>query len=350
MLADSPLAGKAIGESRLHRDSSVNVITIERAGRGSGTLLAPSDGTKVQVGDVLLVDLFTPNPDVAGLCEKYKFEALPLPGTYFSDRSQEIGMAEVIVSAESPLAGKTLLESRFGSRTSVTVIGLRRGPAANEGGVLDEPLRVGDTLLVVGQWKHIERLGPDDGGVIIMRLPTEVDEVRPVRGWAVHAVVALLIVVGLMVSGIVPNLQAALLGCLIMGLLGWPDMNSAHKSISWKTLVLIVGMLPFSIALQRAGGVDPAAGGLMRVTSGARTHVVLACLFFITAGLGLFISNTATAALMAPVAIQVARDLAGGPLTLSSIRYTTASTPAPRRTRRTDRRKSPPRLATPQTS
>ena len=66
-MADSPLAGKAIGESRLYRDSRVNVIAIERAGRGSGTLLAPSDGTKVQVGDVLLVDLFTSNPDVAGL-------------------------------------------------------------------------------------------------------------------------------------------------------------------------------------------------------------------------------------------------------------------------------------------
>ena len=66
-----------------------------------------------------------------------------------------------------------------------------------------------------------------------------------------------------MVSGVVPNVQAALIGCLLMGLLGCVDLTSAYRSISWKTLVLIVGMLPFSIALQRTGGVDLAADALV---------------------------------------------------------------------------------------
>ena len=84
------------------------------------------------------------------------------------------------------------------------------------------------------------------------------------------------LVVALMVSGVVPNAQAALIGCLLMGLFGCVDFNSAYRSINWKSLILIVGMLPFSIALQRTGGVDLAADALIAVVGGAAPRVVLA--------------------------------------------------------------------------
>jgi di/tricarboxylate transporter len=122
-----------------------------------------------------------------------------------------------------------------------------------------------------------------------------------------------------MVTGIVPNVQAALIGCLLMGLLKCIDMSSAYESISWQTLLLIVGMLPFSIALQRTGGVDLAADGLVAVVGGASPRVVLAALFLITSMLGLFISNTATAVLMAPVALAVAKDLGASPYPFAMI-------------------------------
>jgi di/tricarboxylate transporter len=78
-------------------------------------------------------------------------------------------------------------------------------------------------------------------------------------------------------------------------------------------LVLIVGMLPFSLALQRTGGVDLAADALIQVIGGAGPRLVLASLFAITSLLGLFISNTATAVLMAPVALAIAEDLGASP-------------------------------------
>jgi di/tricarboxylate transporter len=77
--------------------------------------------------------------------------------------------------------------------------------------------------------------------------------------------------------------------------------------------VLIVGMLPFSLALQRTGGVEVAAEALVAIAGEAAPRVVLAVLFAITAMLGLFISNTATAVLMAPVALAVAADLGLSP-------------------------------------
>jgi di/tricarboxylate transporter len=90
--------------------------------------------------------------------------------------------------------------------------------------------------------------------------------------------------------------------------------------------VLIVGMLPFSIALERTGGVELAADGLRAVTGGAGSHFVLACLFAITATLGMFISNTATAVLMAPVALAVADEMKVSPYPFAMIVALAAST------------------------
>lgn len=322
----SPLVGKTLGEIESGGLTGVSVIAVERAGRRGSVLIEVGEGTELRAGDVLLLDLHGAGVDVAALAERYGFERLAIPGGYFADRSQEIGMAEVIVPADSHLVGKSVVEARFRSRTGVSVIGLRHGSAAQEGAILDEKLKIGDTLLVVGPWKRIQSLSRDDAGVLVMQLPTEVDQVLPVQGKAWQAVGCLLVVVVLMVSGWVPNVQAAFIGCLLMGLTGCIDIGSAYRSISWKTIVLIVGMLPFSIALQRTGGVEIAADALTRLTSGSGTYVVLGSLFAITALLGLFISNTATAVLMAPVAIAVAKEMGVSPMPFAMIVALGAST------------------------
>src|SRR5262249_35266106 len=86
------------------------------------------------------------------------------------------------------------------------------------------------------------------------------------------------------------------------------------------------GMLPFSMALQRTGGVDRMADGMMALLGGAGAHAVLASLFAITALLGLFISNTATAVLMAPVALAIAKDLDASPYSFAMTVALAAST------------------------
>jgi di/tricarboxylate transporter len=78
-------------------------------------------------------------------------------------------------------------------------------------------------------------------------------------------------------------------------------------------------MLPFSLALQRTGGVDLAADAVVNLVGGAAPHLVLATLFVITAAIGLFISNTATAVLMAPVALAIAKDLGASPYPFAMI-------------------------------
>jgi di/tricarboxylate transporter len=238
---------------------------------------------------------------------------------YFTSRTQEIGMVEALVPAESPLVGQTILQARLRSDYGVTAIGLRRGRKPAGSDLLEQTLEVGDTLLLFGFWSDLQQLQGDDADLVLLNLPAEFDDALPAPARALEAVLCLAVTVGLMISGVVPNVQAALIGCLLMGLFRCVDMTSAYRAVSWKTLVLIVGMLPFSIALQRTGGVDLAAGALVVVAETASPWVLMALLFMITSMLGLFISNTATAVLMAPVAVAVAVELGLSPYPFAMI-------------------------------
>jgi di/tricarboxylate transporter len=324
--AASPLVGKTLGELQFRDSLGASIVALERQTRLTREVLRVSAQTMLLAGDVMLVDLSEPQEDIDALRQRLDLDFLPISGAYFNDRFQEIGMAEVMVPADSELIGKSVAEASVRTQMGLTVIGLRRGTTAVESGLRAEKLKLGDTLLVVGPWKDIEKVRTNGRNLLILRLPIELDDVLPVARKAPQAVFCLALVVALMISGRVPNVQAALLGCLLMGALGCVNLTSAYRSIDWKTIILIVGMLPFSTALQATGGVDLAADGLMAVTSGMGTYGVLGSLFAITALLGMFISNTATAVLMAPVALAVAHELKASPYPFAMIVALAAST------------------------
>jgi di/tricarboxylate transporter len=323
----SPLVGQSLAELNLRATSGANIVAIERNRKLAREMLNPTASTELAAGDVLLVDLTAPSRDIEGLRQKFfALEEMPLGGAYFMDRSQEIGMAEVILPPTSDLIGQTLVSSQFRTRFGLTAVGFRHGINAQSAGLPHEALKVGDTLLLIGPWNDIERLQSDGHDLAIIKLPAEISEVLPAPAKAAQALACLALVVGLMVSGIIPNVQAVLIGCLLMGAFGCVNLTSAYRAVDWKTIVLIVGMLPFSIALQRTGGVDLAADALRSLTSGAGDRVVLAALFAITAALGMFISNTATAELMAPIALAVAHEMRVSPYPFAMIVALAAST------------------------
>ena len=306
--ADSPWVGRRLDQLDLRGTSGINIIAIERDGRFGRVLVRPAASTELAAGDVLFLDIIHSAVDIDAASRDLVLRRLPLSGNYFSDHAQEIGMAEFIVPPGSQLIGRTVVESRFRSRYDLALIGLTRGNSALEGPLTGVPLKGGDTVLAVGPWRAIRRMQADRSDLVALTLPAELDEVVEVPSRAPVAVAVLALVVVMMVTGIVPNVQAALVGCLLLGLFGCIDMPAAYRSIHWQTLMLIVGMLPFSIALQNTGGVELAAGGLLALLGEAGPRTMLAAIFITTAIIGLFISNTATAVLMAPVALAVAAE------------------------------------------
>lgn len=311
--AGSSLAGQALRSLDLRAREGVNVLGIERAERFGRRLITPTADTILAGGDVLLLDVFEPDTDLQALMRRFALEPLPLTEGYFADRRQDIGMAELIIPDQSTLAGRTLEQARFRSVHDLVVIGLKRGSRPRLERLSRIPLQVGDTLLVVGTWRAIRKLAGTHRDFVVASLPAELDEAAPAASRAIPALVTLGLMVALMASGVVPNVQAALVACLLLGLFRCIDMASAYRSIHWQTLVLIVGMLPFALALQRTGGIDLATRFLLDLTGDANTHLVLGALFATTTLLGLFISNTATAILMAPIALSVASGLGASP-------------------------------------
>lgn len=314
VLPDSPLANQPLNALALRSEYGINVIALEREQRLRTLLLVATGNNMVLAGDILLVDLASPAIALVGVYQQLGLEPEPLSGSYYNRHAHQLGLAEVALPPESALLGKTIQELGFRSQHQLNVVGLRRQGQALEGLLVDERLKPIDTLLVAGNWKAINRLQGLSRDVLLLSVPAEVDEIAPTKRKAPYALLSLGVMIALMVSGVVPNLMAALIGCLLMGTFRCIDMDSAWRSIHWPSLLLIVGMLPFALALQKTGGIDLAVNGLLQLLGEAGPRGLIAALFALTAIIGLFISNTATAVLMAPVAIATAQALGVSPM------------------------------------
>ncbi|EKT54697.1 MULTISPECIES: SLC13 family permease [Providencia] len=315
----SPLIGHTLDELHLRSRYEANVVGIERWRKFRRVMVSATGGTELRERDVLLVDISVSDDDLRQFCSEQLLEPMILRGDYFSDQSRDVGMAEVSMNPDSELLGKSLRDIKFRTRYGLNVVGIRRDGKALDGKLVDEPLRLGDILLVIGDWKLIRILSTKPRNFIVLNLAAEVEAVAPAASQAPHALFCLALMVAMMVTNEIPNFIAALIACLLMGKFRCIDMESAYKSIHWPSIILIVGMMPFALALQETGGIALAVDALMKVAGGLGPHVMLLCLFILCASIGLFISNTATAVLMAPIAIAAARQMDVSPLPFAMI-------------------------------
>lgn len=307
ILSGSSFIGKTLDSLHLRSQQDVNVIGIERWRKFRKVLIPVNSMTEFREGDVLLLDFCHSDADYRNFLAAYSLEPKVLRGEYFSDQVKEVGMAEVALLPESSLYGKTLNEIDFRSKYFLTVIGIRRNHAPIEANNLfEEKLQISDTLLVCGDWGSIRKLQTKTNDFVVLDFPADMDDVAPASSQAIAALINLTIMIVLMVSGIVPNVVAALITCLLMGLTRCIDMTSAYKSIHWPSLILIIGMMPFALALNKTGGINLFSDLLKQHLSGYGPYVALTFIFLLCSVVGLFITNTATAILIAPIAINIA--------------------------------------------
>lgn len=302
--ARSRLIGVALADARLGETATHNILAMERRRLLRTTIRVTADQTPIARGDILIVDEPVSPDNIA----QFELEELELAGDFFDTYARQVGMAELTVIPDSRVVGKQVRELTFRGAHGLAVLGLRHH-GENVDPFRMRRLSAGDTILVAGGWSAIEGLHASRRDFLLLDLPAEVDEVAPAANQAPFALASLAVMIVLMVTGWVPNVIAALLACLLMGLFRCVDMRSAYRAIHWPTLLLIVGMLPFAEALQVTGGVDLAVDALLAVVGDAGPHLVLAGLFVLTAVIGMFVSNTATAVLLAPIAIATAQQL-----------------------------------------
>ena len=307
----SRFTGRSVAELQWRPRYGVTLIGIERPHGAGKTVLPAQADTVLQPGDVLGV--IGDDAGIAALVAAEPLEELPIQERHRHQFRQEIGLAEVMLPPDSKLIGHTLQQADFRARSGLIVLAIKRQRQPLQGNLSQEPLAFGDTLLVAGSWEQIGRLRSDADDFLVLSLPLELDTVAPARRQAPFALAILLAMVGLMAFGVVPNVIAVLSAALAMGLFRCIDTDSVYQAIRWRTLVVIAGMLPLADALQRTGGVQWLVAGLVAGLGHLGPHAMLASLFLLTAGLSLFISNTAATVLIAPVAIATAQQLGVSP-------------------------------------
>lgn len=313
--SDSPFIGQPVEELHLRSNYGLNILAIERWKRFRPLYLVSSLGrTEIKEKDILLIDIGNPELDLDEFCQKNNLEIAEIRNANFSESTKSIGMAELTPVPESACLGKSAAEIHFRSHYGVNVVGIKRNGEILTGNIAEEPCKLGDLLLVIGDWKLIRQLPDRTKDFFVLNYPSEIEHAAPAHSQAPHALFCIGLMVVMMVTGIVPNVVACLITCLLLGYFRCIDAKGAYDSIHWSSLILIVGMMPFSIALQKTGGVNLIVELMIQLVGGMGKHWILISLFILSAVIGLFISNTATAILMAPIAITMANQLNLSPL------------------------------------
>lgn len=325
---DSQLIGKTVSQARLRSNYEVTVFAIRRDGKMLSSLMPVLSETVIQGGDQLLA--YGELEGIEQMCTETGAMFFGFPSGEQSRVHKEFGVAEVMLHNRSPLIGKTIKEGRFREQFNLSVIGILRDGKPLLAEFNGAPLQFGDTLLLAGGWHYIEALD-DRRNFVLLETPAEMTESSARWGHAPFALMIMIMMLGLMISGVTSSLTAILLAALAMVVTGCINMNEAYKSLNGSSLVLIAGMLPLALAMKKTGALDLVVDLLLSVLGQSTPIVICAGLFVLTSVLSQFISNTATTVLIAPISIAIATGLGLSPepfmMTVAIAASTAFSTP-----------------------
>lgn len=228
----------------------------------------------------------------------------------------DIGLAELVMLQGSRLVGRRIRSTALRAKYHINVLTIRRKGKYIREGLADEVLSVGDVLLVQGNWSDIARLEREEDDWVVLGQPLAEAAQVTLTYRAPLAGAILLLMVAMMVFDFIPvaPVTAVLLAAVLMVLCGcFRNVEAAYKTINWESLVLIAAMMPMSVALEKTGASALLSHTLVDGLGVVGPVALLAGIYFTTSLLTLFISNTATAVLMAPIALSSAAEMGISP-------------------------------------
>ncbi len=305
----STIEGRTLGELELRKRYGITVLEVRRESRsifGSVTQEAVRPETLFQPGDTIYV---------LGHGNKVEEMATDLHLNVFEDEERdgkgkldfyEIGLAEVLITPESALINRPLRAANFGERFGVNVLAIKRNGHYIFDDIRDEKVGNGDMLLVHGQWKGIESLSKKTREWLVIGRPDEtaenvaLDHKAPIAA-AIMVLMVLAMVFEKQIG--VPAVATVIIAGLLMVLTGCTrSVDGAYKMIGWESIVLIAAMMPMSTALSNTGISRIIAESLVSSLDAFGPLAILAGVYVVTSLLSTFISNSATAILVAPIA------------------------------------------------
>ncbi len=306
---------KSVVELDVQRRYGLSVLEVRRVKKTHAKLMKEVEqrlagpDTRLMVGDIVYVSGNKQQAEQMAADMQLNKTSQPLA---FYD----IGIAEAVLMHNSRLCGKTLRDGGLRRLYSVNVLGVRRGDDYITRNLADLKLRQGDILLIQGKWKNISRIANLAEGILIMGQPLE-EAARVTLDYKAPLAAAIMVAMILtMVFDFIPvaPVTAVITAGLLMVLTGCiRSVEAAYKTINWESIVLIAAMLPMSVALEKTGASALVARMLADGLGQASPYALLAGVYFTTSLLTMFISNTATAVLMSPIALTSAMAIGVSP-------------------------------------
>lgn len=327
---DSPLIGRTIAESRLADDYETTVLAVHTWPPGTATPGAArpvNAATRFEAGDLLDVQIMTEQG--AQLADTLGLDRVPPDNGSLAGK--DLVYLEVALTPRSRFIGQSIVEADVRNRFGVNVLGMQRLGRVFDGDFASEPLRFGDTLLVAGPAASLAPVVREQryyGDFVVVAAPAELEAQAgtPLSPRWPLAVAILVVMLAAMVTNVLPTMIAAMLAALALALTGCVRLNTVYTRMSWESLVLIAAMLPMATALQKTGGAALIATALVDSVGASGPLALLAGIFLLTSVLSQFISNTATAVLVMPIALQASVGLGVAPEPLLMTAAIAAST------------------------
>ena len=323
----SLLVGKTIIDLDVRRKYGLNILEVRRGDISQNRFLKTitqklaEPDTVMQEQDVLYVTGEVES--VERFAEDYLLEMLDGHTTEEAAKANnsldfyDIGIAEIVLMPSSNLANRTVKDADLRGKFNVNVLGIRRKKEYILQDLGNEKMHSGDVLLVQGTWQDIARLSKEDADWVVLGQPlNEAAKVTLDYKAPVAAAIMVLMVV-MMVFDFIPvaPVTAVMIAGVLMVITGcFRNVEAAYKTINWETIVLFAGMLPMSLALEKTGASEYISNSLVTGLGSYGPIVLMAGIYFTTSLLTMFISNTVTAVLMAPIALQSALQIGVSPV------------------------------------
>ncbi len=315
VLDSSEICGKSVAEIDLPHRYGLLILEIRRVEHGKSIARrkihqqVASAGSTLRAGDIIYL---TGNKESFSRFEKdihlHKVESTSID---FYD----IGMAEIVVMPNSKMDGSKIRQTNFRDQYNINIIGIKRYDEYITTKIAEEVLHVGDVLLVQGSWRNIGKL-ESGGDWVVLGQPAELAKKVILDYKAPLAAVIMVCMICAMVFDFIPiaPVTAVIVAALLMVLTGClRSVEETYRTINWESIVLIAAMMPMSIALEKTGTSSIVSHSLVSSLGHIGPTALLAGIYFTTSLMTMFISNTATAVLMAPIALTAAQEVGVSP-------------------------------------
>ena len=316
----SRIGGKKLQELNITQAYNLSILEIRRQSSSQGRFLKTVDQslagphTELQENDILYV--FGPFEKVNQFAKEQNLE---LTDTHVSEYVEgaeveklsvrEIGIAEVLLMPDSKLINKAVKDSGFRDKYSVNILGIQRKGEYILNDIKDIKMHAGDILLIQGTWDSIARMSQKQSQWVVLGQPLEEASKVTLDYKAPVAALIMVLMIAAMVFDFIPipPVAAVIIAGILMVLTGcFRNVEEAYKTINWESVVLIAAMLPMSLALEKTGASNLISEKWVSGLGDYGPLVLMAGIYFTTSLLTMFISNTATAVLVAPIALQSA--------------------------------------------